>query len=370
MPKTQLLADLSYEEWMRATFGEDRDFYPVDLDPILAGNLEPPSPAFLRRSDDAKLLYAGKLHWVASEPEAGKTWLALIASRDLLEAGRPVVYLDYEMSPEDVVRRLLLLGASRDAISRSFVYIRPPGKMTDEVLEFYGTSTESAPALFGNAALVVFDACTEAMTADGFDPLSNVDVAAWLQRAPRLALRMGAAVLVLDHVPKDRENRGRYAIGAQHKLAQTDVQYSLRNVRPFAPGSTGLSTIVVEKDRPGGIRKWALDGRRVGTLVVNAEDLEHLEGFLAAPTEEEGPTDRMRQILEVAHSSAVPLSKNQLESVGGGRGSTNRGAVTRLIAAGRLVPAPGDEGRTYPRYVAAPEPEGTAAPAGAAEVNL
>ena len=43
------------------------------------------------------------------------------------------------------------------------------------------------------------------------------DVAAWLQRAPRLALKLGAAVLVLDHVVKSFEARGRYAIGAGHK---------------------------------------------------------------------------------------------------------------------------------------------------------
>jgi len=260
-PREYLSEGQALENWMRETFGEERDFFPVDLDPILAGNLEPPSPSFLRRADGCRLLYTGMLHWVASEPEAGKSWLALLAVKELLEARKRVVYFDYEMYPQEIVRRLRSLGLSRGNFA-GLEYIRPPGRMSDEILQFYGSSTEGAPALFTNVSLVVFDACTEAMAADGFDPLDNVQVAKWLQRAPRLAQRLGAAVLVLDHVPKDRDGRGRYAIGAQHKLAQTDVQYSLYNTQPFAPGRTGLSAIAVQKDRPGVCGSTRSTGRR------------------------------------------------------------------------------------------------------------
>jgi len=351
-------SDAAFEAWMVETFGEERDFFPVDLDAVLRGNLDPPEPTILRRSDGHHLLYDNMTHWIASEPEHGKSWFALLAVRELLEAGRKVVYFDYEMSPQDVVRRLLQLGLNRRYFG-GLTYIRPPTKMTDEILEFYGTSTEDAPALFENVALVVFDACTEAMAAEGLDPLSNEGVATWMQRAPRLARRLGAATLIIDHVPKDRENRGRYAIGAQHKLAFTDVMYSLYSTQPFRPGAVGMSALAVGKDRPGAIRRDALEGRRAGTFVINAEDPDHLDAFIAASQEDEGPTDRMLAILDFARQSGVPLSKAQLESVGGGRTTTNRGAVTRLIAGGQLVPCPEDvaSNRTYPRYVAAQEEE-------------
>lgn len=347
-----------FDSWMREAFGADYDFLPVDLGPIVDGDLEPPTPTMLRRADGNHLIYEGRVHWVSSEPEAGKTWLALLATREVVNGGGRVIYFDYEMSPLDVVRRLLQLGTSGDKIRNNGLdYIRPPSKMSDDVLRFYGAGDEEAgsPPLFEGADLVVFDACTEAMVADGFDPLSNTDVAAWLQRAPRLAQRLGAAVLVLDHVPKDRESRGRYAIGAQHKLAQTDVGYALYNTEPFRPGGVGLSAIAVTKDRPGGVRAAALDGRRAGTLVLNAEDPELLEGFVADPKEDEGPTRLMGNILEFARESRVPLAKGDLETIGGAhrRSGTRGEAVTRLIASGALVPAPGEESKRYPKYVAA-----------------
>ena len=174
----------SFEAWMQETFGDERDFYPADLREIArTGDLDPPVPTMLRRSDGHHLLYSGKLHWLASEPEAGKSWLAMLAAVEVLRDGGRVVYFDYEMNPHEMTRRLLLLGLAQHRLSQ-VDYIRPPGKMYNETLQFYGTDTEGAPALFRGADLVVFDACTEAMTADGFDPLSNTDVAAWLRPRP------------------------------------------------------------------------------------------------------------------------------------------------------------------------------------------
>jgi hypothetical protein len=348
-----------YEEWVASALGDDRDYLPADLGPILRGGFRPPETTILRRSDGMCLLYAGRLHWLSAEPEAGKTWLMLLAVAEVLRRGGQVVYFDYEMSAHDLVARLRSLGVPRPRIAAGLSYVRPPGKMSNPVLRFYGEGGDGEPALFAGADLVCFDACTEAMVADGLDPMDNTDVAAWLQRAPRLATRLGAAVVVADHVAKDREGRGRWAIGAQHKMAQADVSYSMWNVQPFRPGGTGLSSIQVTKDRPGAVRGFAAGGRRVGTLVLNAEDEGgRLEGFVAEPpAEDAGPTDRMAAILEFARGSAAPMTKKDLESVGGGRGSTSRGAVARLIADGCLVPAPGDEELRYPRYVAAEEEE-------------
>jgi hypothetical protein len=356
MPRENLKFAGDFERWMTERFGSDRDFYPVDLEAVLAGPLDPPEPTTLVRSDGKKLLYDNMLHWVASEPEAGKSWLALMAVKECIESGRGVVYFDYEMSPEDVVRRLVLIGANTSDIIKHLTYIRPPGKMSNEVLQFYGTPTDDAPAMFAGVALVVFDACTEAMTADGFDPLSQTDVAAWLQRAPRLALRMGSMVLVLDHVTKSRETQGRWAIGAQHKMAQTDVHYSLHAVRPFAPGLVGMSTVKVEKDRPGGVRAFALGGEKVGTLVLNSEDSLHVEAFISPPpttatTGASLTTDYSALVLGAA--AAQPMSRRALESLNGGRSTAKRNTVEGLILAGQLVPSPDDvaAGRAHPKWV-------------------
>jgi AAA domain len=54
-------------------------------------------------------------------------------------------------------------------------------------------------------ALVVIDGVTEALTLHGFDLGDNVEIARWLELLPRPAARCGVAVLLLDHVVKDKE---------------------------------------------------------------------------------------------------------------------------------------------------------------------
>jgi hypothetical protein len=80
-------------------------------------------------------------------------------------------------------------------------------------------------------------------------------------------------VALLDHVTKDAQGRGRYAIGAQHKLASIDgAAYSLEVVRPFGRGLTGVARIDVTKDRPGFVRSFAVGGSHVAELHVVSDD--------------------------------------------------------------------------------------------------
>ena len=91
----------------------------------------------------------------------------------------------------------------------------------------------------------------------------------------------------IDHVVKDREQRGRYAIGGQHKLAGVDVAYSMRVIEPFGRGRDGVVSIRVEKDRPGGVREFATDGQVAllrarsfpdGKVGISLEPPEHASG--------------------------------------------------------------------------------------------
>ena len=69
---------------------------------------------------------------------------------------------------------------------------------------------------------MVIDGMTEAMVLHSLDPDHNADVARFMATLPRVLTKTGASVIVIDHVTKARESRGRYAIGAQHKLAAID----------------------------------------------------------------------------------------------------------------------------------------------------
>jgi hypothetical protein len=127
-------------------------------------------------------------------------------------------------------------------------------------------------ALKADPTLAVIDGVTEAFSRQGLNPLDNGDVATWLDLLPRKFARAGMAVLTLDHVVKDREQRGRYAIGAQHKLAGVDVAYSLKVIQPFARGRDGLVAITVQKDRPGRIREFATDGQVALLRAISGPD--------------------------------------------------------------------------------------------------
>jgi hypothetical protein len=87
---------------------------------------------------------------------------------------------------------------------------------------------------------------------------------------------------MLDHEVKRKGDRGRYAIGAQHKLgAVSGAAYKLNNMTPFAVGTTGHSELVVVKDRHGQVRRHRLDSRGVvGVLVVGGGDDTHVRAAI------------------------------------------------------------------------------------------
>jgi hypothetical protein len=209
---------------------------PENLGAVLAGEAVDPEPTILSRTDQVALIYGGKLHQVSGEPESCKGWLALEAAAERLALDNCVLYLDFEDSAPTIVSRLRALGVTDDRIRDGFIYIRPHEPLTD------GAARDALDAAFAREPeLVVIDGVTEALTIHGLDLGDNADVARWLELLPRLAGRSGAAVVLVDHVVKAPEARGRYALGAQHKLAGVDVAYSLAVVEPFARGAPGWS---------------------------------------------------------------------------------------------------------------------------------
>jgi hypothetical protein len=245
---------------LRALRGEaetQSSWQPLELTEILAGERVQERPELLTRTDGIGLLYQGRLHAINAEPEAGKGWLALAAAAERLRAGEPVLYVDFEDTPENIVDRLLALGVEPARIDRWFSYVRPEDPLADGSLD---------PLLATTYRLAIFDGITEALALLGLDMASNTDVAQLYKQLARPFVRAGAAVVLIDHVVKDRESRGRYGIGAQHKLAGVDVAYRLDVARPFGRGREGLVKVTVCKDRPGSIRQYSADNDRIAMM--------------------------------------------------------------------------------------------------------
>jgi hypothetical protein len=250
----------------------------VDLGPILRGDAPEVVPIWLRRSDGRGLLYPGRIHDLHAEPSVGKTWLALTAVAEVLNAGGTVIYDDLEDSAYGIVDRLRRLGvpdAILDPAADRFKYLNPPG----------GHQAAERNELFGvmdrlGADLVVIDGVAEALARDGFDENSNTDVVTWAERLPRPLARRGAAVLMLDHVTKNPEGRARGGRGAGAKLALIDgASYEARLASAYSRHREGMVRIIVAKDRPG------LVGA-IGETVANVRIQPHNEGLTLTITVE------------------------------------------------------------------------------------
>lgn len=106
---------------------EHRSWQRVDLANVLSGDYTPPKPTVGARSDGVGLFYPGRVHSVASESEAGKTWLALQAAKGELAAGNAVVYIDFEDDEAGVVGRLIRPG-SRPRTHQGAVRLHQAGR--------------------------------------------------------------------------------------------------------------------------------------------------------------------------------------------------------------------------------------------------
>lgn len=229
---------------------------PVDLVPIIAGieagEIVGPVPAYMPRTDGVGLLYGGEVHSLSGEPESCKGWITLRTASSCLMAGEGVLYLDFEDAAASIIGRLLALGTVAEQIAAQFVYVRPCDPFKPEAL---------TALLDGRSyALGIADGLSEAYGLLGLDPYSNADAAKFLAALPRPIAERGAAVLLIDHVIKNREARGRFAIGAQHKLAGIAAAYSAEVIRAPSRAHAGLVKIKIEKDRHGHVRAHAEGG--------------------------------------------------------------------------------------------------------------
>jgi len=318
-----------------------RSWQPVDLGPVLEGSWQSPEPTVGLRTDGVGLLYPGKVHTVASESEGGKTWFALSIVLDEISAENHALYVDFEDDEGGIVGRLLGLGLGRDLISERFHYLRPADPLGT------GIHLDDLHQLLNDCrpTVAVIDGVTEAMTVHGLSPNDNTDVAKFGRMLPRRLAAAGVASVALDHVTKATDSRGRYALGAVHKLNGVDgAAYILENRRPFGVGLTGKSTVKIAKDRPGQLRKHALPSSAGmfwhGDLVLTS----HAEGFaeveVQAPesraTGDFRPTVQMSRIMAVIEEKG-PLSQRLIRTAVTGKNDTITAALNQLILDGYLT---------------------------------
>lgn len=330
---------------------EPASWAPLDLTRFLDGSYTAPTPELLPRADGVCLLYRGLTHSLHGESESGKSLLAQVEAVRILAAGGRVLFVDFESDPGSVVARLLEFGATPAQVEQRFVYVRPevePGATSAEAAAFLAHQRERYD-------LAVIDGVTDALALWGAETKDNDGITRWARALPKaIADNTGAAVVMVDHVTKDVDSRGRFAIGGQAKLAAlTGAAYTVEVSQPLGRGLRGVIVLRVAKDRPGHVRGRSGPMRPSDRTQEAARVIIDSTGprpvvTIEAPRTTTGedarpwrPTAIMEAVSRLLEDAAAPLSFNKVNEATRGREQHVRAAVDALAASGYLAVSDG-----------------------------
>jgi hypothetical protein len=188
------------------------------------------------------LLYRGKRHALIGPPESLKTLVALICGLEHVRAGHgPFGLVDFEMGGHSTRLMLEELGATSKEIA-SIWYVSPEGPPEQDDLDELGSA---------GVSLVVIDAAAGAYDVSALDDNKRADAERFGRLWVEPLYRIGIATLLLDHVVKNADNRGKFAIGSERKLGTVDVALGIEAVKQLGRGGEGACVIRTHKDRPG-----------------------------------------------------------------------------------------------------------------------
>lgn len=224
----------------------------ADVAGLLAGTIPgPPEPAFGTRTDGRRLFYADQVNMLFGDPESGKTWVALAASAEALNAGHRVLVIDLDHNgTASIVTRLLALGVHPDILGdlNLFRYVEPEDRV--ETYAVVDDAQDWPPAV------VVVDSLGELLPMFGASSNSADDFTLVHSAVLKPLAKTGAAVLVIDHQAKGTESRtfGPGGTGAKRRaIGGSSIRVRVKD--QFAPGSGGSAYLTVNKDRHGGLRQ-------------------------------------------------------------------------------------------------------------------
>lgn len=278
----------------------------------------PPTPSI------AGWLYPGSTCTVFGEPDAGKSMLLAASTYRIVKDGGEVLWVDYEMGEPRVLRRLIAFGLTPKEIAKSVRRVHyPSGIPSSDLLDAYA----GIDAAF-------FDGFTGLLGATGGSSNSDVDIDNVYSLILRPMSASGTAVLSLDHVTKEKEGRGRWAIGSQRKIGAPDSAYVFDVVNKFKPGYGGKARLKSSRDRDGllDVIEYTLAGDmtwRLDDTSLASDSIMRYTGFM----------ERISIYLEGASDKP---SSAAIERDIGGNDAGRRIALKTLIDEGYVETQKGD----------------------------
>jgi hypothetical protein len=282
---------------------------------------EPPAPPTL---GGFGIVYQGKRHVFSGPQESAKTHAAYAIGIETLRAQHHhIAIIDFEMGRRSARTRLRELGATQDELAR-ILYIEP---------EVPANIDRISLLVALQPHLVIIDAAAGAYALQGLDDNNRGDVEKFTALYTNAFFQAGIATITLDHVVKNTETRGKYAIGSERKTGGVDVHLGFDTILPIKRGSTGLYKITTHKDRDG----WHQRGRLADLHLTSDPDTHQIswEWRQVEHTETHGdvwmPTILMEKISGVLQNADEPLSRNQIELAVNGKNEHKRTALDHLV---------------------------------------
>jgi GNAT superfamily N-acetyltransferase len=271
------------------------------------------------------LVYPGKRHVFSGPQEAAKTLAAYAIALEVIRLGGIVVLVDLEMGPWDARDRLRELGASAEDFER-LLYVEPDTPASEETI---------IDLIELDPTLVVIDAAAGAYDLQGLDDNKRADVERFARVFVRSFWWRGVATILLDHVVKNADSRGKYAIGSERKVGGADVHLGFEVVTPLARGGLGLYKLTTHKDRGG----W-LPRPRAGEFELRSDPETHAISWTFRPPanvdETDGfrPTALMERVSRYLEQQSEPISRTAIEEAVTGKVVYVRIAIDCLVREG------------------------------------
>lgn len=238
----------------------------VDISGVLNGTETSPLADIATRQDGAGMFYRGKVNSLIGPSETGKSWIAVLSCVQVMRRGGIAIYLDFEDDYVNVVQRLLAIGADPEHLQSRFHYIG--GNVWGHLARRPTYQSNFEMYLAMGPAIIIVDAWNQAMSSFGMAFMEHGDNSVFFESFLKQMSLSGAAVVVLDHVPKDPQQLTKGAIGPQVKRSVING-CSVKTVAtktPLVPGKPGSIMLHVDKDRLGGVRGVSADDSYFGTF--------------------------------------------------------------------------------------------------------
>jgi 5S rRNA maturation endonuclease (ribonuclease M5) len=232
-------------------------------DKLLAVMADPPPVTFLPASRlGESIFYEGSLSILAGHKKEGKSFAMLLQAEGMLDAGRPVVFLDNENGFDVFGERLHALDADGDSVSQWFHYVPFPSlPKLDTLRNEFEAIQRALPG-----ALVVVDSLRSLIAHYGLDvkdPSSIEKVLGAMMGAVKKPApdTVPLTVVVLDHASMGTTAQSTYVAAWNAAKAQAvDAVYYWEKEDDFSEAIRGRTHLHVKDDRRGKLlRKHSYD---------------------------------------------------------------------------------------------------------------